>query len=148
MSLAAERHAVVTDKAPRPLAGAPYSQAIASRGLVFCSGQVPLDPETQQLVEGGIAEQTERVLENLKGVLEAAGSTLADVVKTTVFMMDLGQFAAIDQRAGVWSALRAVGKFPGETCRRTRDAMCWRAERPPRWRRGCCTRRRSFPAAR
>jgi len=89
MSLAAERHPVVTDRAPRPLAGAPYSQAIAARGLVFCSGQVPLDPESQQLVDGGIAEQTERVLENLKGVLEAAGSTMGDIVKTTVFLTDL-----------------------------------------------------------
>lgn len=100
MSLAAERHAVVTDKAPRPLAGAPYSQAIASRGLVFCSGQVPLDPETQQLVDGGIAAQTERVLENLKGVLEAAGSTMDDIVKTTVFMTDLGQFAEMNEVYG------------------------------------------------
>jgi 2-iminobutanoate/2-iminopropanoate deaminase len=97
MSLAAERHAVVTDKAPRPLNGAPYSQAIASRGLVFCSGQVPLDPESQQLVEGGIKEQTTQVLENLKGVLEAAGSTMGDIVKTTVFMTDLGQFAEMNE---------------------------------------------------
>lgn len=97
MSLAAERHAVVTDKAPRPLAGAPYSQAIATRGLVFCSGQVPLDPQSQQLVEGGIAEQTERVLENIKGVLEAAGSSMSDIVKTTVFMTDLGDFAQMNE---------------------------------------------------
>ena len=97
MSLAAERHAVVTDKAPRPLNGAPYSQAIASRGLVFCSGQVPLDPDSQQLVEGGIKEQTTQVLENLKGVLEAAGSTMGDIVKTTVFMTDLGQFAEMNE---------------------------------------------------
>lgn len=97
MSIAAERHPVVTDRAPRPLAGAPYSQAIAARGLVFCSGQVPLDPQSQQLVEGGIAEQTERVLENLKGVLEAAGSSLSDVVKTTVFLTDLGDFAQMNE---------------------------------------------------
>jgi 2-iminobutanoate/2-iminopropanoate deaminase len=102
MSLAAERHAVVTDKAPRPLAGAPYSQAIASRGLVFCSGQIPLDPDSQQLVEGGIKEQTTQVLENLKGVLEAAGSTLGVVVKTTVFMTDLGQFAEMNEVYGTY----------------------------------------------
>ncbi|MCW2923479.1 MAG: endoribonuclease [Thermoleophilia bacterium] len=97
MSLASERHPVVTDRAPRPLAGAPYSQAIAARGLVFCSGQVPLDPETQQLVEGGVEEQTRRVIQNLQGVLEAAGSTLGDVVKTTVFLTDLaGDFAAMN----------------------------------------------------
>ena len=97
MSVASERHPVVTDKAPRPLAGAPYSQAIAARGLVFCSGQVPLDPQTQQLVEGGISEQTERVIENLKAVLEAAGTTLGEVVKTTVFLTDLGDFAAMNE---------------------------------------------------
>lgn len=97
MSLATERHPVVTDKAPRPLAGAPYSQAIAARGLVFCSGQVPLDPDTEGLVEGGIVEQTERVLANLSGVLEAAGSSLSDVVKTTVFLTDLGDFAAMNE---------------------------------------------------
>jgi 2-iminobutanoate/2-iminopropanoate deaminase len=97
MSLATERHPIVTDKAPRPLAGAPYSQAIAARGLVFVSGQIPIDPETDKLVEGGIAEQTTRVLENLKGVLEAAGSSLSDVVKTSVFMMDLDDFAAMNE---------------------------------------------------
>lgn len=97
MGLATERHPVVTDKAPRPLAGAPYSQAIASRGLVFCSGQIPLDPETQQLVSEDVAEQTVRVLENLKGVLEAAGSSLGDVVKTTVFLTDLDNFAAMNK---------------------------------------------------
>jgi 2-iminobutanoate/2-iminopropanoate deaminase len=97
MGVTAERHPVVTDRAPRPLAGAPYSQAIASRGLVFCSGQVPLDPATQQLVDGGIAEQTSRVIENLKGVLEAAGSSLGDVVKTTVFLTDLNDFAAMNE---------------------------------------------------
>ena len=96
MSLAAERHVVVTDRAPRPLNGAPYSQAIATRGLVFVSGQVPLDPITQELVPGGVAEQTERVLENIKGVLEAAGSTMADIAKTTVFMLDLADFAEMN----------------------------------------------------
>ena len=97
MGLTAERHPVVTDKAPRPFAGAPYSQGIATRGLVFCSGQVPVDPETQQPVAGGVPEQTERVLENLKGVLEAAGSTMADIAKTTVFMVDLGDFAQMNE---------------------------------------------------
>lgn len=97
MSLTNERHPVVTDRAPRPLAGAPYSQAIAARGLVFCSGQVPLDPQTQQLVDGGVREQTARVLDNLRGVLEAAGSSLDDVVKTTVFLTDLGDFAEMNE---------------------------------------------------
>lgn len=96
MGIATERHPVVTDKAPRPLAGAPYSQAIASRGLVFCSGQIPLDPQTQELVSDDVSEQTVRVIENLKGVLEAAGSSLADVCKTTVFLTDLDDFGAMN----------------------------------------------------
>ena len=91
-----ERHPVVTDRAPRPLDGAPYSQAIAARGLVFCSGQVPTDPESQRLVEGDVADQTRRVLENLRGVLEAAGTSLDQVCKTTVFLVDLGDFAAMN----------------------------------------------------
>lgn len=106
MSLANERHPVVTDKAPRPLNGAPYSQAIAARELVFCSGQVPLDPDTQSLVEGGIREQTVRVLENLKGVLEAAGSTMDDVVKTTVFLTDLNDFAEMNEVYGTYFTTR------------------------------------------
>lgn len=97
MGIATERHPVVTDKAPRPLAGAPYSQAIATRGLVFVSGQIPLDPDSQQLVSDDVAQQTERVLENLKGVLEAAGSSLADVCKTTVFLTDLDDFATMNE---------------------------------------------------
>ncbi|MCW2950575.1 MAG: endoribonuclease [Thermoleophilia bacterium] len=96
MTLAAERHAVVTDRAPRPLNGAPYSQAIATRGLVFVSGQIPLDPETQELVEGSITAQTERVLENIKAVLEAAGSSMNDIAKTTVFLLDLADFAEMN----------------------------------------------------
>lgn len=97
MGIATERHPVVTDKAPRPLAGAPYSQAIATRGLVFVSGQIPLDPHGDaNPVSDDISEQTERVLENLKGVLEAAGSTLGDVCKTTVFLTDLDDFAAMN----------------------------------------------------
>lgn len=97
MGIATERHPVVTDRAPRPLAGAPYSQAIACRGLVFCSGQIPLDPQSQELVSQDIGEQTVRVLENLKGVLEAAGSSLDDVLKTTVFLTDLNDFAAMNE---------------------------------------------------
>ncbi|MCW2959744.1 MAG: endoribonuclease [Thermoleophilia bacterium] len=98
MTLANERHAVVTDRAPRPVQGAPYSQAIATRGLVFCSGQVPLDPQSGTLVDGGIKEQTTRVFENLKGVLEAAGSSLDDIVKTTVFLTDLANdFGAMNE---------------------------------------------------
>ncbi len=80
-----------------PAAIGPYSQAVRWNGLVFCSGQIPLDPATGELVEGGITKQTTRVLENLKAVLEASGSSLGSVLKTTVFMKDLNEFAAMNE---------------------------------------------------
>lgn len=88
------RSAVHTTGAPEPVG--PYSQAIRSGNLVFAAGQVALDPATGQLVEGGIEAQTRRALNNLKAVLEAAGSSLERAVKTTVFMADLSQFAAMN----------------------------------------------------
>lgn len=83
-----------TDNAPKAIG--PYSQAIRAGGLLFCSGQIPLDPDSMTLVEGDIQAQTRRVLSNLKAVLEAAGSSLDRVVKTTVFMQDLGEFARMN----------------------------------------------------
>ncbi len=80
-----------------PAAIGPYSQAVAAGGLLFCSGQIPLDPATGQLVSGGIAEQTQRVLDNVKALLEAAGSGLDRVVKTTVFLKDMNEFAAMNE---------------------------------------------------
>ena len=79
-----------------PPAGGPYSQAIAAAGFVFCAGQVGVDPATGALVEGGIEAQAERVLRNLTAVLEAAGLTLDDVVKTTCFLADIGDFVAFN----------------------------------------------------
>jgi 2-iminobutanoate/2-iminopropanoate deaminase len=79
-----------------PAAVGPYSQAITTHDLVFCSGQVALDPVTGEIVEGDIEAQAERVLRNLTAVLDAAGCTLADVVKTTVFLADIGDFAAVN----------------------------------------------------
>jgi len=79
-----------------PAAVGPYSQAITTGDLVFCSGQIALDPTTGEIVEGGIEAQTERVLRNLTAVLDAAGCTLADIVKTTVFLADIGDFAAVN----------------------------------------------------
>lgn len=86
---------VATDRGPKAIG--PYSQAIRANGLVFLSGQIPLDPKTQQLVEGDVATQTERVLENLKGVVEAAGSSLQHVVKTTVFLADMNDFSVMNE---------------------------------------------------
>ena len=86
---------VQTEGAPQAIG--PYSQAVVSQGFAFLSGQIPLDPATGQLVEGDIAVQTERVLENLKAVLAACGSSLSAVVKTTVYLKDLGEFAPMNE---------------------------------------------------
>lgn len=89
------REIIATNHAPAAIG--PYSQAVRWNGMVFCSGQIPLDPATGELVSGGITKQTARVLENLKAVLEASGASLASVLKTTVFMKDLGEFAAMNE---------------------------------------------------
>lgn len=86
---------VVTEKAPKAVG--PYSQAIKANGFVFCAGQIPLDPVTGEMVSGGIQEQTQRVLENVEGVLEAAGSSLEKVVKVQVFMKDLADFPVMNE---------------------------------------------------
>lgn len=79
-----------------PAAIGPYAQGVRVGNLIFTAGQIPLDPVTQQVVSGGVAEQTRRVLENLKAILEEAGSSLDRVVKTTVFLKDLSDFAAMN----------------------------------------------------
>lgn len=86
---------IKTDSAPAAIG--PYSQAIALDGLVFTSGQIPLDPGTMELVDGGIDAQTRQVFRNLQAVLEAAGLTLCDVVKTTVFLQDMTDFGAMNK---------------------------------------------------
>jgi 2-iminobutanoate/2-iminopropanoate deaminase len=88
------RHAVTTSGAPAAIG--PYSQGIVSGDLIFCSGQLGLDPATGDLVEGGVEAQTERALRNLASVLDAAGASIADVVKTTVFLADIHDFAAVN----------------------------------------------------
>ena len=86
---------VATENAPKAIG--PYSQAVAFNGIVYCSGQIPLDPITGQIVEGDVAVQTERVLENLKAVLEAADSSLEKVLKTTVFLNDMNEFSKMNE---------------------------------------------------
>lgn len=88
------RTVVTTEKAPKALG--PYSVAIQTDGMVFCSGQVGLDPATNEIAAGGVEAETRQVLTNLKNVLEAAGSDLAHVVKTTVFLRDMADFAAMN----------------------------------------------------
>lgn len=86
---------VATSNAPRAIG--PYSQAVITGNLVFCSGQIPLDPETMEIVGDTITEQTNRVFLNLAGLLEAAGSGLQQVVKTTVYLKDMSEFAAMNE---------------------------------------------------
>lgn len=83
-----------------PAAIGPYSQGVRSGGFLYCSGQIPLDPKTGKMVEGGIEPQTERVLENLSAILAAGGSSPGKVVKTTVFLTDLGDFPAMNRVYG------------------------------------------------
>jgi 2-iminobutanoate/2-iminopropanoate deaminase len=89
------RDIVLTDRGPKPIG--PYSQAVRANGFLFVSGQIPIDPKTSELLVGDIAAQTERVLENVKGIVEAAGSKLQHVVKTTVFLKDMADFAAMNE---------------------------------------------------
>lgn len=91
-----------------PAAIGPYTQAIRVGDVLYTSGQIPLDPTTMEMVAGGIAEQTERVLENLGAVLRAAGASFADVVKTTVFLKDLGQFASMNEIYGRYLAAEGM----------------------------------------
>ena len=93
-----ELQSAQTDKAPKAIG--PYSQAIIAGDLVFCAGQVALDPKTGELVSGDIREQTRRVLDNLAAVLESAGAGLDRVVKTTVFLTDFAEFAAMNEVYG------------------------------------------------
>jgi 2-iminobutanoate/2-iminopropanoate deaminase len=88
---------VRTEAAPAPFQGAPYNQAIISGGFVFTAGQAGLDESTGQLVGPGIAEQSEKTFDNLQAILEAAGSSMAKIVKTTVFLVDMNDFAAMNE---------------------------------------------------
>jgi 2-iminobutanoate/2-iminopropanoate deaminase len=89
------KEAIASKQAPAAIG--PYSQAIKANGLIFCSGQTPMDPATGEVVSGGIQAQTERVLKNLTAVLEAAGSSFDRVVKTSVFLKDMNDFAAMNE---------------------------------------------------
>lgn len=88
------REAVHTDKAPKAIG--PYEQAIKANGFVYSAGQIPLDPQTGELVNGAVDVQTRRVLDNLRAVLEAAGSSLSQTVKTTIFLQDMADFATVN----------------------------------------------------
>jgi 2-iminobutanoate/2-iminopropanoate deaminase len=91
---------VTTDKAPAAIG--PYSQAIIAGGFLFSAGQIPLDPSTGQIVDGGITPQTERVMQNLKAVLDSAGLDWPSVVKTTVYLHDMADFPTVNEIYGKW----------------------------------------------
>lgn len=111
---------IATEKAPQAIG--PYSQAVAHNGLLYLSGQIALDPATGQLIEGDVAAQTERVLENLKAVLEAAGSSLGRVLKTTVYLKDLGEFARMNEVYGRYFPENPPARATVEVARLPRDA--------------------------
>lgn len=110
---------ISTDAAPKAIG--PYSQAVVHNGLVFCSGQIPLDPATNQLIDGDVAAQTARVLDNLKAVLEAAGSSMGQVLKTTVFLKDMGDFPKMNEVYGHYFGEQPPARATVEAARLPRD---------------------------
>jgi 2-iminobutanoate/2-iminopropanoate deaminase len=114
------RQTVATEAAPRAIG--PYSQAIIAGDFVFTSGQIPTDPKTGAFVAGGIGEQTEQVLRNLVEVLKAAGCGLADVVKTTVFLADMNDFAAMNEAYGRFFETDPPARSTVQAARLPRDA--------------------------
>ncbi len=117
------RRVISTDKAPKAIG--PYSQAIAvaPKELVFCSGQIPLDPKTNQLVEGDIEVQTERVLDNIAGLLGAAGCTFDDVVKTTCWLADMSDFAKMNELYAKRFTKEPPARSTVQAARLPRDVM-------------------------
>ncbi len=112
---------VLTDRGPKPIG--PYSQAVKSNGFVFISGQVALDPKTNDFVGDDVRQQTERVLENLKAILEASGVTLTHVVKTTVFLKDMNDFAAMNEVYARYFTAAPPARSTVQAARLPKDAL-------------------------
>ena len=112
--------AISTDKAPGAIG--PYSQAVKAGGMIFCSGQIPIDPTTGEFVSGGVVEQTRQVLVNLSAVLGAAGSSLDQVVKTTVFLADMADFAAVNEVYAEFFSENKPARATVQAARLPRDA--------------------------
>ncbi len=115
------KETVLTDRGPKPIG--PYSQAIRANGFLYISGQVALDPKTGELAGADIRLQTERVLQNLKGILEAAGVNLGHVVKTTVFLKDLNDFAAMNEVYGGYFKAAPPARSTVQVSRLPKDAL-------------------------
>jgi 2-iminobutanoate/2-iminopropanoate deaminase len=112
---------VLTDRGPKPIG--PYSQAVKANGFLFASGQIALDPQTNEFVAGDIRQQTERVMANIKGIVEASGSNLGHVVKTTVFLKDMNDFAAMNEVYGKYFAVAAPARSTVQVARLPKDAL-------------------------
>jgi len=115
------REVVSTKEAPQAIG--PYSQAIKANGFVFVSGQVAIDPATQQVIAGDVAAQTHRVLRNLSEILEAAGSGLATVVRSTVFLKNMGDFAAMNEVYGKYFSSAPPARSTVEVARLPKDVL-------------------------
>ena len=115
------REVIATDAGPKAIG--PYSQGIKSNGFIYLSGQIPLDPATQQLIEGDIATQTDRVLQNIRGLLQAAGSSLDQVVKTTVFLKNMSEFAAMNEVYGRYFTQSPPARSTVEVARLPKDVL-------------------------
>jgi 2-iminobutanoate/2-iminopropanoate deaminase len=115
------KEVVHTDRGPKPIG--PYSQAVKASGFIYLSGQVALDPKTGDLIGGDIRQQTERTLENIKGVLEAAGTNLHHVVKTTVFLKDLNDFAAMNEVYARYFSAAPPARSTVQVARLPKDAL-------------------------
>jgi 2-iminobutanoate/2-iminopropanoate deaminase len=112
---------VTTDRGPKPIG--PYSQAVKTSGFLFLSGQVALDPKTGDLIGTDIRQQTERVMENIKGILEAAGSNLHHVIKTTVFLKDMNDFPAMNEIYGRYFSAAPPARSTVQVARLPKDAL-------------------------
>jgi 2-iminobutanoate/2-iminopropanoate deaminase len=115
------RDVVLTDRGPKPIG--PYSQAVRVNGFLFVSGQVALDPKTGEMAAGDVREQTERVLENVKGIVEAAGSKMPHVIKTTVFLKNMGDFAAMNEVYARYFTAAPPARSTVEVARLPKDAL-------------------------
>ena len=115
------REVIQTAMGPAPIG--PYSQAIRANQFLFLSGQTPLDPKSGEMIVGGIREQTERVLQNIKGVLEASGAALSQVVKTTVFLKDMNDFAAMNEVYGRFFTSAPPARSTVQVARLPKDAL-------------------------
>jgi 2-iminobutanoate/2-iminopropanoate deaminase len=115
------RDVVLTDRGPKPIG--PYSQAVRVNGFLFVSGQVALDPKTGEMSAGDVREQTERVLENVKGIVEAAGSKMPHVIKTTVFLKNMSDFAAMNEVYARYFTMAPPARSTVEVARLPKDAL-------------------------